>query len=266
MKRILSMVAIAAITYGCKKSEKVESDNKVLSSNCLITKVKEVEKWEGGQSYLTVFDYTYNADNNLSLLSADGVNILKQPTRYLFSYSYSGNSFTVDGDDQYTYTKNSSGQITKKDEGEGTIINYVYSNGYLSKSTWSEGGTIYSTDTYTWQNGNLTKIVYKDEESGDTETTTIEYYQDKPALPNFDYVFTYIEDWKSVDYSEIPFVNNVGKGVYGNVNKNLVKTIRTESGQYNFTYDIKSNTEVVMTVQDTRLNKTNTFEILYTCK
>ncbi|MFD1629684.1 hypothetical protein [Pseudopedobacter beijingensis] len=91
-----------------------------------------------------------------------------QSDKITVTYSYPGNEYLS------TLTLDNKGRVTKIDNRYGTFEYEYNSDGYLIKETSTEAGS--ATTSFTWESGNLVKIVKTN--NGTSYTTNITYSND----------------------------------------------------------------------------------------
>jgi len=206
---LISFLVLFAILSGCKKNDSGTPFKRIHT----ITNNGNV-----------IYTYEYNSDGKVS----GETMVLGAPFGYITTYTYSGNTITVNtifdqsGSKIDTFNLNPQGYIS--DNGafistvhHSTFVHEYDNSGQLTKSTINNN--IAQVEHYTYTNGNLT-LYTTTPMGGSSYENHYEYYLDKEnTLSN----------------------EHMGMNYWGKSNKNLVKTetytTSSYSHKYNYTYE-----------------------------
>ena len=203
------LFAMFLVFSGCNKEEK---DPPALR---LVSKIEHYEN-DGNDVMLSeIVEYRYDKQNRISEMTVTGETGVNKVV-----FSYPSENIMVCG--SITYMLNSDGTIASLSNGDQSMVTSTYSNGYLMKRDYYmefETISMASTETYTWENGNITSMVieqsYLTDPSWSISATLIFEYgsiQQKPCSIEF-YLFTV----------------SIPRGWYGKTVKNLPSKVITQS-------------------------------------
>lgn len=243
---VLTLSTIMLIIASCKKnSSKNEEQN---PTNCQLT--ESFFSSTGGDSETTL--YAYDTEGRISTVKfSDG--------SYQETYAYTSTQITKTVKDgsinrTYTYSLNAQGRVTTENAmADNYKVDYTYNNdGYLTQSI--ETNLIDNskvTTTYTYTDGNLTKVV------SPTSTLDITYTSDA-AKDNF-----FVEG----DPSLPAFNSSILKSYFGKTSKNLVAKISYGSGyNENYSYEKDANGNITKVTMRTSDNSGYTLSNKFSCK
>ncbi|MBO7053867.1 MAG: hypothetical protein J6W37_00600 [Bacteroidales bacterium] len=226
--KILSLCLAAMFgLYSCgsdDKDEKKEEKNKVYL-------VKSLTISEDGD----YVKYTFTYENN-KIVKWTGVDSDGETDGGTFSYpsAISVNYKGFDGEEEVITLDATENVISKQEgmysDGEQYKGTYSFVDGYLSKISWNENGSI----VYAWSNGNLTTIkdTYIYDDGKEEETSTIAY-SDIENKTNIDFCL-WLDDAEPI-YT-IQFMKNVSKNIpssvkYGTGALSIISTTLDEKGR-----------------------------------
>lgn len=256
MKKILFLSAglIVLLAFvGCKK------DHTPANSTCRINQLTE-----SLQNKTITYAINYNADGKISAVSFNGISI---------SYAYGTNSsvLTVKFSDSTsvtaTYMLGSDGKPVNLHEvfsnnSDWENVNYIYSNGQLSKAIYTASYEPNATAEYfAWKNGNLDSII--DTRSQDTTIYTFSYYTGKTYQPG-DYIFY---DAITGDGEINPFPG-LPELVTRNLIKSFASTVRLapyENENTDITYTFDADDKISSMDVESTLTKSTLVSYQYDC-
>lgn len=170
-------------------------------------------------------------DTRTFLYGGDGKLVRASIGDHYIKISWNGNNITTTenfGDPPSTTVLKDNKIISSTGYGKTTITTYT-------------GNNVKTTDddkTYTWKDGNITKVVDTDGYDGETLTLTCTYYTDKVnkhPIVDFDALLLY--DAIQAEYSSELLMAH--PNLLGATNKNLLKSVTSSDGEsISFTYEL----------------------------
>ena len=181
------LFAILLLSAGCNKEEKESLSVR------LVRKVVYYENDDNGVMHNKSHEYRYDAQNRITEMIFSDEN----GTGISSFFTYPAENIIVYGSEAYML--NNDGSFVSWSVGDRLIMTFAYADGYLQRREhYTEFGTIPVTnsETYTWENGNITNIkleliFYTDPPTSYSTTLFYEYsIPNKPSSMDFthDYV------------------------------------------------------------------------------
>lgn len=251
MKKLLSLLILSSlISFSCKKEPSKEDQTN--NNTCYIT------NWEEGNVSI---NYVYDANDRIITENiTKGAGVYELPGKRTFNYKSDRVTINELPSNVSYDLLLSSNRVIKFSFKPDRYSEVTYTtDGYVSKINdySNSNNSLLHTKEFKYQNGNLTSVIATGgigTPNQNTETYTLEYYQDRKAIEGMDLALNkfILPDWDLADYFA-PFQLSIG--LFGKSSGNLLKAVRFPNGgeYFSFTYDFDKNNKVTkITYQDKR--------------